>query len=250
MDHNRFYIEHRPHVSDTVTLTGPEARHMCRVMRRRVGDRVTLFTRDGQSFEGTILQCGRDAVQVRIDAAGPQEGQGPGRAVVLCPAVTKAKAMDFTIQKCTELGVDRFVPCMTSRSVPRWDAAARNARHQHWQRVALSAVKQSGVRPVPRVAPVVDFDRLFEHDDLQAAARIILWEEEPQQRLGPVVRALPPDQPVALLVGPEGGFQPAEVRCAQQHGFTAARLGEGVLRAETACVAAVTIVRHVSGLLG
>lgn len=250
MKHHRCYIEHVPDVSDTINLTGPEARHLCRVMRRRAGDRVTLFTRDGRSFAGTIVVCGRDAVQVRIDAAVAAGGPAAGRIVMLCPAVTKAKSMDFTIQKCTELGVDRFVPCVTARSVPRWDAAARSARQRHWQSVALSAVKQSGVRAMPEVAPVVDFDGLLEHDDLHATEKIILWEDERQQGLGAVVQALLPDRPIALLVGPEGGFLPEEVRRAQLHGFTAARLGDGILRSETACVAAVTIVRHVTGSLG
>src|SRR5262249_2971657 len=154
-------------------------------------------------------------------------------ALVLCPALLKGAKMDFVVEKATELGVHRIAPIVTRHGV------GRRADVERWRRLVVAAAMQSGRTRVPEIDPPAPFAvRVAEP---WPERKILCWEGEDGTRL----RDLPArTDAVVLFVGPEGGFAAAEVELARTHGFTTVCLGQRLLRAETAAIAATALAQH------
>jgi 16S rRNA (uracil1498-N3)-methyltransferase len=150
--------------------------------------------------------------------------------------------MDFTLQKAVELGIGDIQPLASERSVVRLSGERAEKRVAHWQGVVISACEQSGRNHVPEVAPIRPLlDWLGQQEG--TGLRLML---SPTAEAG--LRDLPkPTGNVTLLIGPEGGFSPAEAEVAQRYGFTPVRLGARVLRTETAALAALAAMQTLWG---
>ena len=168
--------------------------------------------------------------------------------IVLAQAYLKDKKMDELVRRLTELGVTRWIPFMARRSVPTPDEKRGLARHQRWQKISLEAVKQCRrSRPMTIDAPV-SFAQALEmaqsHD-----LKLFFWEG-----VGAAPLTRPAGQPgpkrVFVMVGPEGGFDADEQRRAQAQGFCMTGMGPRILRAETATVAACTLIQFLFGDMG
>jgi 16S rRNA (uracil1498-N3)-methyltransferase len=197
-------------------LSEDDRRHLDRVLRLRPGEEVTVA--DGR---GGWRPC-RYAGSGRLEAAGPAvmaEALLP--AVTVGFALTKGERPEWVVQKLTEVGVDRIVPVLTERSVARWEGERATRHVQRLRAVARAAAMQSRRIRLPQVDEVTDFGRVVA--DVDGAAALA------QPGGGPISLARP-----AVLVGPEGGFSEAEAAC----GLPTVDLGPGVLRAETAALAA------------
>ena len=156
--------------------------------------------------------------------------------------------MDLIVQKATELGVDAVQPFFAARSVPRLVQSKYPDRQQHWQQIAINAVKQSGSRTPPDILLPCSFAQML-GNDYGVSTRIICWEQQSR----PLLRDLLVDDAArhcALVVGPEGGFSGQEIDRAVQAGMQACGLGSAVLRAETAALAGLTIIGFCRGTLG
>jgi 16S rRNA (uracil1498-N3)-methyltransferase len=192
-----------------------------------------------------IVRIDRDRTQLVADPAGPA---GPVRAaaaietpLTLLTAVPRGGRMDFLVQKCSELGVSRIVPVITARSVVRPEPAKRG----RWEKIAREAARQCGRADVPEVSPPTPLAAALAASDLPDR-RLMLSPEAG----GRPLRALLPDRAAtALLVGPEGGLDTAEVEAARAAGFQAASLGSRILRVETAAIVAVALAEEAFGAL-
>ena len=239
----RFFIEPVVDLDSPVVLDREEAHHCLRVLRLQHGDEVELLDGIGGLYRGSIELLGRQvAIRLQAEIAREPESACP---VWLFQGDLKGKKMDELVQRCTELGVTRFLPFTSSRSQGRIEEERWVRKQQRWRDLVRAACKQSGrlhLMETGRQRPIGD--RLAE--ELPAATlKLLFWEEETTRRLTAV------DWPtggrpaaVALMMGPEGGFAEEEVHLARRHGWTIVSLGRGILRAETATIAAVAIVRH------
>jgi len=155
----------------------------------------------------------------------------------------KADKMDFILEKATELGVSRVIPFRSSRTIPRLGPDEARKRLLRWERVALAAAKQCGAGRVPEISGVVPYPdalrRAREHE-----GKIIFYEGEGTFSLKRTLSAMPGVRNVALVVGPEGGFSPDEVREAVAAGCLCAGLGSRILRVETAALAVLAMVMY------
>jgi 16S rRNA (uracil1498-N3)-methyltransferase len=244
----RFFVRRGAIQDGQVRFEGAEAHHLARVRRLRPGDVVEATDGAGAQY------------RVRLDALGPREARGtvlgpaPGRpesplAVTLAAALLRGERMAWLVQKATELGVARIWPMVTARAVARPPAGARDQPPARWVRVAREATKQCGRGVAPVVEPVASLAavlaRAAEHD-----AAWLFWEGAGAAPLvAPAGGARPPER-VLLVVGPEGGFTPAEVEEARAAGVPATALGPRVLRAESAALAALAVVQFLFGDLG
>jgi len=157
--------------------------------------------------------------------------------LTLVLAIFKFDRMEWAIEKCTELGVSRIVPVICSRTDSHL-ALAATKRADRWRRLALRAAEQSRRAVPPEIAAPVELQ-----DALKAttvASRIVLAESEEQVELRDVL-ASHPEGEVALAIGPEGGWVEDELQLFQKAGWISASLGNTILRAETAAIAAVAI---------
>jgi 16S rRNA (uracil1498-N3)-methyltransferase len=243
----RFYLDSQP-VSETVTLTGDEARHIIRVLRLKRDDEIVLFDRAGIAYSGVIAERHADAVTVRIaETFAPCCPDAP--RIVLLQAVLKSQKMDLIVQKCTELGVSDIIPFFSSRCVPRWDSDKAAQKQHHWQQIAISAVKQSGVRRVPAVHQAVNFEEALS-GPFDGFLKVMLWEQEKDISFGSLLARHRPLRGIVFAVGPEGGFSDAEAELARSCGFISAGLGKTILRAETVPLAVLAIIGYETGTIG
>jgi 16S rRNA (uracil1498-N3)-methyltransferase len=238
---------HRFHVPEAapgahVTLPEHTAHHAREVLRLRAGAEVRVFDGAGHEWDAVLDEVSRRTVSARLLNAAAPRRESPLR-LCLAMAALKGDRMELVIQKATELGVAEIWPVVTDRT----DAAARPAlkgsRSERWERVASGASEQCGRATVPHVAPTVTLGALVER--AWDGARAALLETEGH----PALPSLPvdPASPLLLLVGPAGGFEPAEMASLRSAGFLAASLGPRILRAETAAVAAVSIAQATWG---
>ena len=221
------------------------ARHV-QVLRLQPGDAITLFGVAGESGEyaATIVAMGRRDVQVRVLGHDPVEREAR-RAVHLAVGVPANERMDWLVEKATELGVASVQPLFTERTVVRLGADRAPKRVAHWGSIAVAACEQCGGNRVPVIHQP---ESLTSWTDVRAPAgeghaRLIL-SLQPQTI---ALRAWVQGEgfsaaSVTVLLGPEGGLSPAEEAHAIAVGFAPVSLGERVLRAETAALAALTLL--------
>jgi 16S rRNA (uracil1498-N3)-methyltransferase len=204
----------------------------------RIGDRVALFTGAGGEYETTIEHIARGAVHVRIERHVEVERE-TSWPVALVQAVIAADMMDFVIRKAVELGVYTIVPftAMRSQRVTE-DRAAR--RLLHWRHIAVAACEQCGRNRVPRVLASVDLDECL----AQAEPPFAILDADAAASLSEMARTATPR---TIIVGPEGGLAPDEVRHAHDKGAWSAHLGNRILRAETAALAALATINAIAG---
>ena len=219
-----------------------EATHqLTRVLRLREGDEVWVLTGDGMEHRVHLTALSRNEAHGRIVESRPNHTE-PALDLTLYPALLKGKNLEWVLQKGTELGVARFVPVVTARSVADDVPQRRDGKLARWERILQEAAEQSGRGRVPALEPPLTFKEALAH----AARSLILlpWEEGGQA----LRNALPETtRPLALFIGPEGGFTVAEVDQARAAGARVVTLGPRILRAETASIAAVAAIMALRG---
>ncbi len=151
--------------------------------------------------------------------------------------------MDWLVEKATELGVHTIEPLHTAHSVLRLSGERAQKKQAHWQSVAVAACEQCGRNRVPVVAPVNEWAAIFHAP--RTGLRLVLSLAEDTRPLAQVLAEHPANTPVHFLSGPEGGLSPNEDAQARDSGWLPVTLGERVLRAETAALAALVLAHAV-----
>jgi 16S rRNA (uracil1498-N3)-methyltransferase len=240
---HRFFIPPEALNQDPVPLC-EEVLHHLAVLRLKPGEEVLLL--DGR---GTVCRT-------RIEALGRRSGRAVvlGRwreeesafPVHLLQSLPKGDKMDLVLQKGTELGITAFTPLLTGRTVSLPEKEREGKRLQRWRRIVREAGRQCRRPVLPHLdAPLSLSEGL---SSCSEELRLMLWEEESR----PLAEALPADPPrdAAVLVGPEGGFDPREAEEAREAGFLPVRLGPRILRSETAGFAVAALLQYLYGDLG
>lgn len=243
----RFFISDYTTGSSLVILDRDESHHLRKVLRLQVGEKVELLDGRGKCYQGTIDNLA-DRVEVRLERelASPVESLHP---LWVCQGDLKGRKMDELVQRCTELGVQRFIPFHASRSQGRVDQKRQQRKRERWLATMKSACKQSGRLTLMEIADECSFEILISREHWQAdVEKILFWEEEQEFRLSSLELGRSAN-PVCLMLGPEGGFTREEVEQARQCGWRTASLGSQILRAETATLAAVSITQHLLGTI-
>jgi 16S rRNA (uracil1498-N3)-methyltransferase len=240
MSERRLFVPPERLGGGRVIIAGDEHRHLARVLRAQPGTSVTLFDGAGVEVDAHVLRVGRDETELELGAR--RQLVAAVAPLTLLTAVPRGGRMDLLVQKTCELGVARIVPVTTERSVVRPEPG----RAARWEKIAREAARQCGRADVPAVAAPAVLGAALAAPDLPRL-RLVLWE---QQRGRPLRAALGAPRPTAVLVGPEGGFTPAEIAAAEAGGFVPVALGPRILRVETAAIVAVALVAEAYGELG
>jgi 16S rRNA (uracil1498-N3)-methyltransferase len=239
----RFFVEEIEDRNGSFTITGSEAKHIIRVLRMGRGDRFILMDGKGTRFQATIESAGRREVLVALEKPLAQPTPSPIE-ITLCQAFLKSRAMDYVIEKTSELGVNRVLPFSSERTVVRLNKERFANKKERWHEIAHSAAKQSDRKTPVEIGPLSSFEELVAKCRGENALKILLWEEEGATDLKGLLKASPPVKRFIGIVGPEGGFSQEEVRAAGEAGFVSVSLGQRVLRAETAAIAMVAIAQY------
>lgn len=227
-----------PLTEGRVELDPPQAHHLRDVLRLGPGDAVEAFDDAGRVAPATIETC--DATRVILQV-GRVTVSGHSCAIVVASAVPKGERADWMIEKLSELGVSRYVPLKTARSVVHPSGAGKLDR---WRRIATESARQS------RRAGVMQIDELTALEEaLQQLHNGLLLSTEPgaMSILDASRQALDRTAAgVSLFIGPEGGWTSDELARCRSAGLTGVRLTETILRIETAAVAAAAVAAVVA----
>ncbi len=219
---------------DRAALVGEHADHLVRVLRARVGQDFDIAT-------GETVRRGRIAVlrDGRVDFdLGEEIPRASLADIALVLSIFKFDRMEWAIEKCTELGISRIVPVIARRTDSHL-AAASAKRTERWQRIARQAAEQSRRDAPPEIAAPI---KVAEALNFSAASRIVLAESDAQTLLRDILKQKNAADGVVMAVGPEGGWTEGELQSFQKSGWISASLGNTILRAETAAIAATALV--------
>lgn len=235
----RFYLDAPLRAGSSILLAEDSAHHAVHVLRVRTGDEVTLFNGRGGEFAARIASIERLKVLCDVLQHRAIERESPLR-VVLVQGVSSGERMDFTVRKGVELGVAEIHPVLAHASVARPKGERAAARHQHWQKIAVSACEQCGRNQIPAVHPLVDAVRYSGGE----GTRILL---SPLAELSFSQACKAGDAAFTIAAGPEAGFSADEEAAFLNAGYVPARIGPRVLRTETAGLAALAALNALKG---
>ncbi|HWY60081.1 MAG TPA: RsmE family RNA methyltransferase [Terriglobales bacterium] len=224
---------------DRAVLIGAHADHLSRVLRARVGQEFDIAT-DNKVRRGRVISITPDRVEFELGAEIPATSTVP---VTLALSVFKFDPMEWAIEKCTELGAARIVPVIARRTEAHLAAAAIK-RVERWRRIALQAAEQSRRTCPPEIYQPL---KLKDAAALPGGLRIVLSETESELMLKDALQSRSSDGDIVLAFGPEGGWTDEELKLFREAGWISASLGDRILRAETAAVAAMAIVESELG---
>ena len=214
-------------------LIGPHAEHLAVVLRARVGQQFEIVAGE-RPRSGRITSVTPHRVEFEL---GEELPQTVSPRITLLMAVFKFDRMEWAIEKCTELGVTKIVPIIARRTDSHL-AHAAGKRVERWQRIVQQATEQSR-RTAPTIieAPI----KLNAAAQMTSATRILLFENEHNLGLKDALATHSPSDELLLACGPEGGWSEEELELFSKSGWTSASLGDTILRAETAAIAATAI---------
>jgi 16S rRNA (uracil1498-N3)-methyltransferase len=211
-------------------------RYLLRVRRLAPGDSFLAFDPEAE-LEADAKLCPPAGRRARAILGPPRPASlRPDRRVTLVQALGKGDKVEAVVRDATELGVSGFVPVLAERSVRRPNRA--DVQLDRWRRIAVQAARQCGRGDVPTIAPLAELPAALERLGRPAPPGLgVCLHPEGDESLGSVLRAQGAPGEVTVLVGPEGGFAPAELELARGLGYRIVTLGALVLRTETACAA-------------
>jgi 16S rRNA (uracil1498-N3)-methyltransferase len=222
----RFYCPDPPR-DGRYRLRSDEARHLARVCRQVVGDRVELFDGHGFATIAQVVKIGKDHVDLVAEGL-PIPEVAPPCPLTLATAIPKGDRFDWLVEKATEIGVARVIPLIAERSV----VEPRTSKLERLRRTIVEASKQARRSRLMALADPISWPELVR--SMRVEIRLIAQPEGlPPGRWPKLQKAVP----IVLAVGPEGGFTPAEKALALEYDWHSIRLNTNILRVETAALA-------------
>ena len=232
----RIYVDLELTAGNECELPDAAAHHVRDVLRLARNAELVLFNGRGGEFDARLTAVARGSV--RAVATGQRTGvtESP-LAVTLVQSIARGERMDYTLQKAVELGVSHIVPIVSRRTVVRLERAREEKRLEHWRGVVRHAAEQSGRTVVPDVAVVLPLAQW-----LAGAGASCCYLLDPRASASLATQPAP-NGAVAIVAGPEGGFDADERSALLAAGVVGVRLGPRILRTETAALTALTVLQ-------
>jgi 16S rRNA (uracil1498-N3)-methyltransferase len=242
---DRIVVGRKIRVGTEVLIEGPPLEAF-RFQGVRKGCLLTLVDIQGNEFRGRVTHLSSEGATVFPFDSFTSSTESP-LEIVLLQALPERERMELIIQKGTELGVATIVPFKSERSISLEERERKQKKAHRWQQIAIQAAKQSRRARVPLVKQYCSFTEALELSR-EEGFKIILWEKEGRHLKTMLGSSLP--RRIEAMVGPEGGFTDAEVRRAEAEGFIPVKLGQRILRTETAAITLLGILQYALGDLG
>jgi 16S rRNA (uracil1498-N3)-methyltransferase len=236
---SRLYTSLPLNQGQTVELDDEGAHYLRSVLRLKAGDAIVLFNGDGGEFQCRVDDVSRKFVRIALEKVQERSVESPLH-VTLGLGISRGDRMDLSVQKAVELGVNQITPLLTERCVVQFKNETKPQRWLHWQKIIQHAAEQSGRTVLPELSAI---EPLYNWADNQQGLKVFL---DPYAQTS-LADLLPVDMKVTLLTGPEGGFADQERELAQAAEFIPVRLGQRILRTETASLAALAAVQMLWG---
>ncbi len=242
---SRFYLpatKQNYQLGATLALTKEQAHYALTVLRLKDNRLIEIFDGKGQQALAKLQATSRRTANILIQEISTPDTESPLNTI-LCQSISKGDRMDYTIQKCVELGITTIQPLLTENCDIRLNAQQLTKKQQQWQQIAISACEQSNRNTVPTIHPYLNYaDWLAEQKNRTG----FVLNPTAKQSLKQVSQSLK-NAPLHLLIGAEGGLTEQETQQAINHGLTDIQLGKRILRTETAGVAILSALQLLWG---
>ena len=235
MNYTRIYCGQNLEVGKVLTLLQDSSKHLAQVLRKKEGSLIELFDGKGSSYTAEIISSQKKRVKVKL-VEEPVFQDRKGIKISLGQSLIKKEPFSFSIQKATELGVVSISPLYTERTVIKLKSNSTKSRKARWQSIATHACQQCGENWLPEIneiQPLEDWTQA-----VNAKHKIVLYPCAETK-----LSSLTFDDSVAIAVGPEGDFTDSEIKLLTKKDFLPVKLGERVLRADTAVISVVSAIR-------
>jgi 16S rRNA (uracil1498-N3)-methyltransferase len=249
---HRFFVPPAWIKDNWVTVTGPQAHQIARVLRMRPGDVIAVLDNSGWEIETKLVSVEPHTIRGEVLRRRLASGE-PRTKISLYQGVLKSRNFEVVLQKATELGVVEFVPIITERCVVS-DLEAVEKKRGRWEWIIQEAAEQCRRGRKPSLRSAMLLPQACDRARHQGGLSMIPWELESKRPLREVLGTAPPGHTggwppitINLFVGPEGGFSQEEIDLAQRYGLVPVTIGPRILRAETAGLVAATAVLYQLG---
>ncbi len=225
-----FYVDQGDVSSHGLILRGDESKHLVRVMRKNVGERI--FATDGNDtmYEAVIVEIMKTDVRCDVAAIHRKYNESLLDITLAVSLLKNPARFDYLVEKSTELGVRTIIPLLGERTIPLHE------KHDRLEKIALAAMKQCGRSWLPRIQPLQKFETVVGNSSHWQLKFIPHEKTDALQTISSELKHHDDVHSVLVIIGPEGGFSDDEVDLAEHNGFKLISLGLRRLRAETAAV--------------
>lgn len=245
---HRFFINKDSIINDEIVIKDDEVKHIKNSLRLNEDDIITVCDGEKKEYKVKISEISNDYVKgIIIDDYIIKSESNID--IVLYQGLPKSSKMDLIIQKCTELGVTKIVPVITSRTVVKIsDKKKEHKKVERWTKIAKEASKQSKRGKIPNVEDIISFSEML--NNLCNEENIIVpYENENKTGIKQILKKTK-GRKINIIIGPEGGFEEEEINELKKLNAKIVTLGPRILRTETAGFTAITIVMYELGDLG
>ena len=246
---HKFFVPKHNIIGDNAIIDGEDVKHIYKVLRLQIGDKVSINNCEGKEYIGEITLIDKNTVNINLLEENPINNESPIQ-VYLFQGMPKSTKMDLIVQKNTELGVKAITPIITERVIVKTELKEFK-KVDRWNRIALEACKQSKRSLVPQINVPMEFEDLLKelkHMDLV----VVPYENEEGYGIKKLVQNLEKDKinKVAIVIGPEGGFEESEILRLKEIRAEIITLGPRILRTETAGFTCLSLIMYELGDLG
>lgn len=242
----QFFVEpNQINITDkTVIITGSDVNHIKNVLRMKTGEEIAVSNGlDGREYRCGITSLEEERIVCELRFIKENNVELPAR-VYLFQGLPKADKMELIVQKAVELGAFCIIPVAAKRCVVKLDDKKAKARTARWQGIADAAAKQSKRAVLPQVSEVMSFGDAVEYA-AGMDVKIIPYElAEGMDKTREILDHLHPGESIAVFIGPEGGFEEAEIQMALERGIKPVTLGKRILRTETAGLTVLSFILY------
>ena len=240
---HHFFVTQEQVKEEKIWIEGSDVNHIKNVLRMKIGEELHISDGNNKKYLCEIETMSSDVVCAQIIEELASDTELPSK-IYLFQGLPKSDKMELIVQKAVELGVYEIIPVATKRAVVKLDDKKAAKKVERWNSFSEGGAKQSGRMVVPEVKLVMSYKEAMQYaKDLDVV--LIPYElAEGMDETRQVIEAIRPGQSVGIFIGPEGGFETAEVEYALEQGAKAITLGKRILRTETAGLTTLSIIMY------
>lgn len=240
---HHFFVTPEQVKEEQIWIEGSDVNHIKNVLRMKIGEELHISDGNNKKYLCEIESMSSDAVCALIKAELVSDTELPSK-IYLFQGLPKSDKMELIVQKAVELGVYEIIPVATKRAVVKLDDKKAAKKVERWNSISEGGAKQSGRNVVPEVKPVMSYKEAMQYAKALDIVLIPYELAEGMDETRQIIEAIRPGQSVGIFIGPEGGFETAEVEYALEQGAKAITLGKRILRTETAGLTTLSILMY------
>ena len=230
-----FFVEEKQVNGENAYISGSDVNHTVNVLRMKIGEELLISVKGDWDYLCKIEEIENDRVNLKV-LESMEQRELPIKLTLL-QGIPKSDKLEMIIQKAIELGVSNIIPVKTNRVVVKIDEKKTQAKVNRWNAIAESAAKQSKRSIIPKVLKPQTIDNALEIVKDYGVKLLPYENADGIKKTKDILNSLDSKNNIAVFIGPEGGFEEAEVKKSTDSGFEVITLGKRILRTETAGLA-------------